>query len=106
MGERERRRFSPSVISKGMSHRDCFQGSNHRVFSFCGDVGIAIQDLQDLFHRLFPNSEHDQYLNLDLFVCTQGIYKFDHAQGDNQLVLAVGCISPFQNLGDFQLLDH
>ena len=70
-----------------MSHRDYFQGSNHHVFSFCGGVCTAIQDLQHLFHRQSPNFEHDQYLNLDLFVYTQGIYKFDREQGDNQQVL-------------------
>jgi hypothetical protein len=106
MGERERKRFYPLAISMCMSHRDCFQGSNHRVFSFCGDVDTAIQDLQDLFRHPFPNCEHGQYLNLDLLFYIQGICKFDHAQVDNQQVLEAACISLFQNLGDFQLLDH
>jgi hypothetical protein len=89
-----------------MSHRDYFQGSNHHVFSFCGAVGTAIQDLKDLFRRQFPNFSHDQYLNFVLLVYIQGIYKFDHVQVDNQQVLEAACISPFQNPGDFQLLDH
>jgi hypothetical protein len=89
-----------------MSHRDYFQDSNHHVFSFCGVVGTASQDLQDLFHRQFPNFAHDQYLNSDLSVYIQEIYKLDHAQVDNQQVLEVVCISLFQNLGDSQLLDH
>jgi hypothetical protein len=106
MGERERKRFFPLAISMCMSHRDCFRGSNHHVFSFCGDVGTAIQDLQDLFRRLFPNCEHDRYPNFDPPVYIQGICKFDHVQGDNQQVLEVGCISLFQSLKDFLLLDH
>jgi hypothetical protein len=106
MGERERKRFYLLVTSIGMSHRDCFQGSSHHEFSFCGDVGTAIQDLPDLSHRLLPNFEHDQYLNFDLFFYIQGICKFDHVQVNNQQVLEVVCISLFQNLGDFQLLDH
>jgi hypothetical protein len=89
-----------------MSHRDYFQGSNHHVFSFCGDGGIAIQDLQDLFRRLFPNSGHDQYLNFDLLVYIQGICRLDLSQVSNQQVLEVVCISLYQNPRDSQSLDH
>jgi hypothetical protein len=102
MGEKEQKRFCLWVISIGKSHRDYFQGSNHHVFSFCGDADKVSQDLQDLFHPLFPNSVHDQYLNSDQFVYIQGICKFDHAQADSQLVLGAVCISLFQNRGDFQ----
>jgi hypothetical protein len=102
MDEKEQKRIYPEVISIGKSHRDYFQGSNHRVFSFCGDVGTAIQDLQDLFCRRFPNSVHDQYLNSDLFVYIQGICRLDLVQVSNQQVLVVVCTSLCQNPRDFQ----
>jgi hypothetical protein len=89
-----------------MSHRDYFQGSNHHVFSFCGDVGTAIQDLQDLFHRQFPNFEHDQYLNSDLSVYIQGICRLDLSQVNSPQVLGVVCTFLYQNLRDSQSLDH
>jgi hypothetical protein len=102
MGEKERKRFYPSVISIDKSHLDYFQGANHHVFSFCGDVGTANQDLQDLFRRHFPNFVHDQYRNSALFVYIQGICRLDLVREDNQQVLEVACISLFRNPKDFQ----
>jgi len=84
MVEKEQKRFCLEVTSRGMSHRDYFQGSIHHVFSFCGVVGTVIQDLQDLFRRQFPNYERDRYLNFDLSVYIQGICKCDLWQVSNQ----------------------
>jgi hypothetical protein len=106
MVEQEQRIAFPLVISTGMSHRDYFQDSNHHVFSFCGVVGTASQDLQDLFHHQFPNFAHDQYLNSDPSVCIQEICRLDLSQANNQQVLGVVCTFLYQNLRDSQSLDH
>jgi hypothetical protein len=81
---KEQKRFYLEVTSTGMSHRDYFQDSNHHGFSFCDVVGTITQDLQDLFRRLFPNFERDQYLNSDLSVYIQEICKRDLWQVSNQ----------------------
>jgi hypothetical protein len=101
MDVKEQKRIYLLAISIGKIHRDYFQGSSHHVFSFCGDVGTVIQDLQDLLPRPFPNSVHDQYLNSDLFAYIQEICRPDLGRVNNQQALEVVCIFLSQNPRDF-----
>jgi hypothetical protein len=76
------------------------------VFSFCDGADIAIQDLQGLFRHQFPNSSHDQYLQVVQIFDIQEIDKSDLELRESRPVPVVEDKSLDQNLKDFLSLDH